>query len=54
MRLCGFTVMRLWGYMVVGFYGYEVMGFCGYRVYILHNLITLQKSTNRKVKDRVS
>lgn len=35
--------MRLWGYRVYGYW-----------VYILHNLITLQKSTNRKVKDRVS
>lgn len=46
--------MGLWVFTVMGLYGCGVMGFCGYRVYILHNLITLQKSTNRKVKDRVS
>ena len=34
--------------------GFTVIGLWGYGVYILHNLITLQKSTNRKVKDRVS
>lgn len=54
MGFCGYEVMGLWGYGVMRLWGYEVMGFCGYRVYILHNLITLQKSTNRKVKDRVS
>lgn len=58
MRLCGYAVMWLWGYVVMRLCGYEVMWFYGYEVmglvYILHNLITLQKSTNRKVKDRVS
>lgn len=51
MGLWGYGVIGLWGFTVMGFYGYGVYG---YWVYILHNLITLQKSTNRKVKDRVS